>query len=371
MLTNKRPLLNYPEILQRRKYYKKYLHASVWGVIIEGCIIALYILNTDAVTLCALIIYTLFLITIVAIAVIGQYFTKIIEKKYIIQNQDGTVTNTLTPLVEESISKFKDINSAREKKYNARREALGKVPKTAREVEREFLFKKIAVVGGAVILASFFFVLAILPRSIFDIGQIEKISVGDEMSYITRILGEPYDKSEIKDNSDKVVSGKYSYCSSSLADEIAKINRKLEKFEDGDNFDFDGLEEMFKLSNQLIELEEQLQKTKCDYIIVNFVNDKVTSVSFLKNCLYGEALQSEVQNATYAVADKDIYYKYSNTINIKKGAEISSLNVRLYFNDGSLLNKQINVDIDTSVIGWQTVTWSDAYGSHEIKVEVK
>ena len=183
------------------------------------------------------------------------------------------------------------------------------------------------------------------------------------------MLGEPYDKKEIKDSQDKVKSGTYFYCSSSIADDIAKTNKKLEKFEDAE--DFDDLEEMIELSEKLANLEEELAKTSCNYITVSFENNKVTSLSFAKNCLNGVMNNDTVTKITYADANGKKYYKYGNTITAEKGKEEITVNARLYFGDGSLLNKQITVQLNPMQTGIQNLTWSDRFGTHEIEVVVK
>ena len=253
--------------------------------------------------LCVIILFTLYLIIFTALLVVLLIFIKQIEKEYIIKNPDGTIVNNLTPLAAASIEEFKNINIMREKRYNAKREAEGKSPKTAREVEKEFLFRKIIKFALPLITAMLIFILAIVAQpSIFDMGEIEKVSVGDELSFVTRILGEPYDKKEVTDKNDNVVSGTYFYCSSSIADDIAKINKKLEKFEDAE--DFDDLEEMIELSEKLANLEEELAKTSCNYITVSFENNKVTSLSFAKNCLNGVMNNDTVTKITYADANR-------------------------------------------------------------------
>ena len=314
------------------------------------------------------IIY-LYLIIFTALLVVLLIFIKQIEKEYIIKNPDGTIVNNLTPLAAASIEEFKNINIMREKRYNAKREAEGKSPKTAREVEKEFLFRKIIKFALPLITAMLIFILAIVAQpSIFDMGEIEKVSVGDELSFVTRILGEPYDKKEVTDKNDNVVSGTYFYCSSSIADDIAKINKKLEKFEDAE--DFDDLEEMIELSEKLANLEEELAKTSCNYITVSFENNKVTSLSFAKNCLNGVMNNDTVTKITYADANGKKYYKYGNTITAEKGKEEITVNARLYFGDGSLLNKQIKVKLNSGLTGVQNLTWSDSFGTHEIIVNL-
>lgn len=369
MLINKRPILNYPEMTTRRKEYNRFLRIIVVSVLFEAVFIGSYIGDNMGGFLFLAIIFPFIVAAYTVLPAIGLKFIKKIEKEYITVYDDGKTFNELTPLVNESIDEFRNINLMRENKCNARRAALGKVPKTAREVEKQYLFKKIAIAAGAVILASVIFVLSVtVTRNIFKVGYIEKISVGDSRGYVTRVLGEPYDKREIKDSQDKVTSCTYYYCSSSIAKDIAKINKKLEKFEDAE--DFDDLEEMIELSEKLANLEEKLSKISCDYIEVSFENNKVNSVCLQKNCFYGDNLNSEVTKITYADANGKKYYKYGNTITAEKGKEEITVNARLYFGDGSLLNKQIKVKLNSGQTGVQNLTWSDSFGTHEIIVNL-
>lgn len=370
MLIKKRPILDYPELLQRRRQYKWCLKCSVSLVLFLALSIFLYVMIPDSQNLFMIIFLACFIVLWLAIFIFALWLVRKIEKKYIIKNSDGTIINNLTPIVQLSIEEFKSINAIREKRCNARREALGKVHKTAREVEKQYFYKKLVITAGAVILASVIFVVSVVTvqSSIFDIDKMEKISVGDSISYITRMLGEPYDKKEIKDSQDKVKSGTYFYCSSSIADDIAKTNKKLEKFEDAE--DFDDLEEMIELSEKLANLEEELAKTSCNYITVSFENNKVTSLSFAKNCLNGVMNNDTVTKITYADANGKKYYKYGNTITAEKGKEEITVNARLYFGDGSLLNKQIKVKLNSGQTGVQNLTWSDSFGTHEIKVNL-
>lgn len=370
MLIKKRPILDYPELLQRRRQYKWCLKCSVSLVLFLALSIFLYVMIPDSQNLFMIIFLACFIVLWLAIFIFALWLVRKIEKKYIIKNSDGTIINNLTPIVQLSIEEFKSINAIREKRCNARREALGKVHKTAREVEKQYFYKKLVITAGAVILASVIFVVSVVTvqSSIFDIDKMEKISVGDSISYITRMLGEPYDKKEIKDSQDKVKSCTYYYCSSPLADDIAKINKKLEKFEDAE--DFDDLEEMIELSEKLANLEEELAKTSCNYITVSFENNKVTSLSFAKNYLNGVMNNDTVTKITYADANGKKYYKYGNTITAEKGKEEITVNARLYFGDGSLLNKQIKVKLNSGQTGVQNLTWSDRFGTHEIKVNL-
>ena len=350
MLIKKRPILDYPELLQRRRQYKWCLKCSVSLVLFLALSIFLYVMIPDSQNLFMIIFLACFIVLWLAIFIFALWLVRKIEKKYIIKNSDGTIINNLTPIVQLSIEEFKSINAIREKRCNARREALGKVHKTAREVEKQYFYKKLVITAGAVILASVIFVVSVVTvqSSIFDIDKMEKISVGDSISYITRMLGEPYDKKEIKDSQDKV--------------------KKLEKFEDAE--DFDDLEEMIELSEKLANLEEELAKTSCNYITVSFENNKVTSLSFAKNCLNGVMNNDTVTKITYADANGKKYYKYGNTITAEKGKEEITVNARLYFGDGSLLNKQIKVKLNSGQTGVQNLTWSDRFGTHEIKVNL-
>ncbi len=373
MLIKKRPILDYPELLQRRRQYKWCLKCSVSLVLFLALSIFLYVMIPDSQNLFMIIFLACFIVLWLAIFIFALWLVRKIEKKYIIKNSDGTIINNLTPIVQLSIEEFKSINAIREKRCNARREALGKVHKTAREVEKQYFYKKLVITAGAVILASVIFVVSVVTvqSSIFDIDKMEKISVGDSISYITRMLGEPYDKKEIKDSQDKVKSCTYYYCSSPLADDIAKINKKLDKFEDADDFDsFDDLDEMVELSEKLERLEEKLSKIKSDYITVHFESNKVTSLSFAKNCLNGVMNNDTVTKITYADANGKKYYKYGNTITAEKGKEEITVNARLYFGDGSLLNKQIKVKLNSGQTGVQNLTWSDSFGTHEIIVNL-
>lgn len=370
MMLTKKPILDYPELAKRKSIFKRCLTALVFSVfLMYPLLIFMCVFIPDTGILCVIILFTLYLIIFTALLIVLLIFIKQIEKEYIIKNPDGTIVNNLTPLAAASIEEFKNINIMREKRYNAKREAEGKSPKTAREVEKEFLFRKIIKFALPLITAMLIFILAIVAQpSIFDMGEIEKISVGDSISYITRMLGEPYDKKEIKDSQDKVKSGTYFYCSSSIADDIAKTNKKLEKFEDAE--DFDDLEEMIELSEKLANLEEELAKTSCNYITVSFENNKVTSLSFAKNCLNGVMNNDTVTKITYADANGKKYYKYGNTITAEKGKEEITVNARLYFGDGSLLNKQIKVKLNSGQTGVQNLTWSDSFGTHEIIVNL-
>ena len=373
MLIKKRPILDYPELLQRRHQYKWCLKCSVSLVLFLALSIFLYVMIPDSQNLFMIIFLACFIVLWLAIFIFALWLVRKIEKKYIIKNSDGTIINNLTPIVQLSIEEFKSINAIREKRCNARREALGKVHKTAREVEKQYFYKKLVITAGAVILASVIFVVSVVTvqSSIFDIDKMEKISVGDSISYITRMLGEPYDKKEIKDSQDKVKSCTYYYCSSPLADDIAKINKKLDKFEDADDFDsFDDLDEMVELSEKLERLEEKLSKIKSDYITVHFESNKVTSLNFAKNCLNGVMNNDTVTKITYADANGKKYYKYGNTITAEKGKEEITVNARLYFGDGSLLNKQIKVKLNSGQTGVQNLTWSDSFGTHEIIVNL-
>ena len=210
MLIKKRPILDYPELLQRRRQYKWCLKCSVSLVLFLALSIFLYVMIPDSQNLFMIIFLACFIVLWLAIFIFALWLVRKIEKKYIIKNSDGTIINNLTPIVQLSIEEFKSINAIREKRCNARREALGKVHKTAREVEKQYFYKKLVITAGAVILASVIFVVSVVTvqSSIFDIDKMEKISVGDSISYITRMLGEPYDKKEIKDSQDKVKSCK-------------------------------------------------------------------------------------------------------------------------------------------------------------------
>lgn len=371
MLLTKKPILDYPELAKRKSKFKRCLTALVFSVfLMYPLLIFIYVLIPDTGVLCVIILFSVYLVTIVSLLIVLLSFIKKIEKEYIIKNPDGTIVNNLTPLATASIEEFKNINVMREKRYNAKREVAGKVPKTAREVEKEFLFRKIVKVAVPLIAASLIFIIAIIAQpDIFDKDQIEKISVGDNLSYVTRILGDPYDKRETTDKNDNVLSGTYYYCSSSIAKDIGKINKKLEKFEDAD--DLDDLDEMIELSEKLANLEEKLSKIKCDYITVAFVGSKVTSISLQKSCYYGDNLNGKVTTITYVNADSKKYYKYGNSVTAEKGKEEITVNARLYFDDGSLLNKQIKVKLNPAQTGVQNLTWSDSFGTHKIEVVVK
>lgn len=371
MLLTKKPILDYPELAKRKSIFKRCLTALVFAVfLMYPLLIFTYVFTPDTGILCVIILFTLYLIIFTALLIVLLIFIKQIEKEYIIKNPDGTIVNNLTPLAAASIEEFKNINAMREKRYNAKREAAGKVPKTAHEVEKEFLFRKIVKVAVPLIAASLIFIIAVIAQpDIFDKDEIEKISVGDNLSFVTRILGDPYDKNEVKDSMDRVTGGTYYYCSSSIANDIAKINKKLEKFEDAD--DFDDLEEMIELSEKLANLEEKLSKISCDYITVAFVGSKVTSISLQKSCHYGDNLNGKVTKITYVNADSKKYYKYGNTVSVEKGKEEITVNARLYFGDGSLLNKQIKVKLNPAQTGVQNLTWSDSFGTHKIEVTVK
>ena len=375
MLTNKRPVLNYRDMLTRRKEYKRCLIGIVFmTVAMVGSGIGSYVLTKDVESLILIICFPFVGAGYSAVFIVGLSFIKKIEKEYITKNPDGTVTDRLIPLVNASVEKFKNANALREQNYNARRVASGKVAKTSREIEIIFFFKKLRVVVPTVILISIFLVVGIIAsNNIFETDFVEKISVGDDIKYVTMVLGDPYDKREIRDSNDKVLSGTYFYSSSELAEDIAKINKKLEKLEDAE--DFDDLEEMIKLSDKLLQLEEKLAKTRCDYITVTFADSYgtlcVTSISFLKDCYYGSELNGKVTKITYAAASSSNYYKYGNAVRADANDDYITVNARLYFNDGSLINKQIKVEIDPLQHGTQNISWSDSYGTHEITVIVK
>lgn len=374
-MLNKKPILNYAQMLTRRKQFKRCGGAIILLVVFEAFNIAFYVCSSDKMVgmLFLTIIYPVLIAAHLSTTIIGIKTIDKIEKEYVITDADGNTQDNLTLISNASVQELKNLNITRTKECNAKREAMGQAPKTAREVERQYFFKemykKISTAAVLVILVSVIFIVSIaLPRDIFNTEKIEKLSVGDSMGYITRMLGEPYDKKEIKDSQDKVKSCTYYYCSSPLADDIAKINKKLEKFEDAE--DFDDLEEMIELSEKLANLEEKLSKISCDYIEVSFENNKVNSVCLQKNCFYGDNLNSEVTKITYADANGKKYYKYGNTITAEKGKEEITVNARLYFGDGSLLNKQIKVKLNSGQTGVQNLTWSDSFGTHEIIVNL-
>lgn len=375
MLKNKRPILNYAELKGRRKDYKIFSGVIILGLIFEILNIYLFIQDPRARFLVLVLIFPFVMVGYLSIPYIGIMIIKKIEKEYIITDSDGNVQDNLTLISNASVQEIKNIKAMRVKECNEKREAMGQTPKTAREVERQDVFKdmyrKISTAAVLIIFASLLFVFSIsfsFLRINFDIEKIEKLSVGDNLGYITRMLSDPYDKKEVTDENDNVISGTYFYCSSSIADDIAKINKKLEKFEDAE--DFDDLEEMIELSEKLANLEEELAKTSCNYITVSFENNKVTSLSFAKNCLNGVMNNDTVTKITYADANGKKYYKYGNTITAEKGKEEITVNARLYFGDGSLLNKQIKVKLNPGQTGVQNLTWSDSFGTHEIIVNL-
>lgn len=379
MLKYKRPIINYSQLQTRRKQYKKCgagVMAIILLVIFEGFHIAACVNDAENVVILFItIFYPILIIAYLAIPYIGIKIINKFEKEYVITDADGNIEDNLTLISNVSIQEIKNIKTMRVKECNEKREAMGQAPKTAREVERQDVFKdmyrKISTAAVLIIFASLIFILSIsfsFLRINFDIEKIEKLSVGDNLGYITRILGDPYDKKENKDTNGILISGTYYFCDSSLAKDIVKINKKLEKLENAD--DLDDLEEMIELSEKLANLEEELAKTRCNYVTVDFDNYKVTSISFAKDRYNGGSSNSKISKITYSNADGKKYYKYGNTITGEKGKEEITVNARLYFGDGSLLNKQIKVKLNSGQTGVQNLTWSDSFGTHEIIVNL-
>ena len=269
----------------------------------------------------------------------------------------------------QSSDKIRERANAYEKKRNAAREAAGKLPKSSREYEIERTvrswFRTVRFVLLPVLILAlliYFFAFKIKP---FGMKAIERISVGDNMGYITRMLGEPYDKSDIENQSGFIESGTWKWCSNPKAKELTAKKKQLEKLTE--QFETADLESVLKLTEQIMNLELEVESTPADYIIINHVRNEAVSIDLKKNFISSEISTKSLSKITYAAAQSEKYYVYGDapeTKAVPDGDEVCEINIRIYFDDGSVSNFKREFIADMRTAGKLPLSWSDEYGEH-------
>ena len=269
----------------------------------------------------------------------------------------------------QSSDEIRERVNAYEKKRNAAREAAGKLPKSPREYEIErtvisrsrtvrFVLLPVLIIA----LLIYFFVFKIEP---FGTEAIERVSVGDNMGYITRMLGEPYDKSDIENQSGFVEGGTWKWCSNPKAKELTAKKKQLEKLtEQLETADF---ESILKLTEQIMNLELEVESTPADYIIINHVRNEAVSIDLKKNFISSEISTKSLSKITYAAAQSEKYYDYGDAPEAKAvpdGDAACEINIRIYFDDGSVSNFKREFVADMRTAGKLPLSWTDEYGEH-------
>lgn len=372
-----------------------YLLRAIWSMVLLFVILAYVIVGVQAVdgmntaqsfgldilgitpagiSLSIIFLYAVpFALSIASIVIIGK-----LDKKYFSRLPEGGYDNGLSPLAERVENRKKYAVYVYDTNRNARRAAAGKDVKTAKQYKKERALITAAAISAAFLLAAaVFFTVIFVPRNIYKTGKIESISVGDNMGYVYRTLGEPFDKEEGRGGGET-----WAYCSDSLARTIAKKTEQLERLTA--QMSWDNVSRIESLEEEITSLETTLASRRCNYIYVSFQSDLVTSVTFEKNRRYSDEADRQVSKITYACEPvqnltfgaevyKSCYYNYEEKPTVSK-LSISQgnllLNVREYFTDGSLINKVIQVKAQ-SKLGLQTVEWKDDYGEHTLYMSVR
>ena len=239
----------------------------------------------------------------------------------------------------------------------------------------------LAVIG--VLLGIVIFCLsAYLPVNKYSSFKMGKICIGDNIGYISRMLGEPYDKSNLGEDINDTSNGVWSWCSSPLAKKIAAKTKQLEKLTEKENLTDKDAELMGKLLEDIMNLELELANETYDLIRVTYERNKVTYISLKKDyCEVADAKELSVKNITYAVDNglssglfkSNKYYSYRNALtvsdrNIDQSSKKIEINAREYLSDGSITNKPIKIDFDEIWSGEKAFVWTDEYGSHTVNL---
>lgn len=277
-------------------------------------------------------------------------------------------------LFDESYAAIQQKNAKYDEARTQKRTAAGKLPKTPREYEKERAAINYLKIGICVILCALLFVTIVFIRpNAISLDNIEKISVGDNMGYIERMLGEPYDKSDIEDETGKVIAGTWKWSSNPKAKLLGVKNRQMERLmkqlETADIDDTDLLEKMAKLAEEIFNLEAELEETVSDRIFISHENNVATVINFEKDYVGNKTAQKSLSHITYALSQRDRYYVYGEKITGKsenEGATSCNVNIRMYFADGSMSNFVKIFSADMSAVGERLLNWSDEYGEHTV-----
>lgn len=317
------------------------------------------------------ILMTFFLFIAVNIAVNRSLIKKV-------ENRENSKAFTQA-LFNESYNEIQKKNKKYDDARTLKRINAGKLPKTPREYEKERTFINCCKISVCVILSATLFVLvAFIRPDTVSVKHAEKISVGDNMGYITRMLGDPYDKDDVTDQQGEIVGGTWKWCSNPKAKKLAAKNKQLEKLlnqlETADVDDSNILDKIEKLAEDIFNLELELNKTAADYIFVTYLNGKATNIDFEKNYKKGNITQKSIAKITYAYSQSNLYYEYaeSATGKISEADESSyNINIRTYFTDGSFSNYVKSFTLNAQTEGEHTLVWTDEYGEHSFTFVLK
>lgn len=135
--------------------------------------------------------------------------------------------------------------------------------------------KVLAIIITSVIAVSVIVIGSVFGSmlNVFKTGKVDKINIGDDMSYVKQVLGKPYEQSDYI----------WEYFSSDyikLKDKIKQLsgddsNAGIVRAKDDDfDFDEDDLNDLFGDAKKEFELEEKLEKLVYKYIRIEFDLDK-------------------------------------------------------------------------------------------------